>query len=425
MGAENNRLIVCQVALLFIRWSTSQDPKDGFHWSGIAINEALCLLLHKQLSVSTMPNLDLRFRKRLWWAVVMQEADVCLATGRPPRLTTCAAPDFDLYDAIDAIGMDTQPPSELLPMIQDSRQQQLLQMVSTEKAKLCLIALQLETHLHGADRSALSNEAQNARTWQLDALLHDWEHALPKELRYLMQSDDLDCPRNVRLALSMAVTIYLMALIMLHKSEVPGKQWSAATEEDLGSIMDDQTRWYQAHARSMRRAANNITKINMELYESNLAHVIPGMGVLTLCAAIGVYLLDARSFHANVRASSLAKIDRCLTVLRVVGNLNSTSLEITRLVESAVQEIRSAPEGSNQQDTTRSLRSQLPYPEINGGESGAGGSTRQDQMMEPTQTFPCSTHVEDFATSSWTDPFVALQMESFFNFDIDENAIYM
>jgi hypothetical protein len=435
LNAETGRLVTCQAALLLVGWSTNNDPKDGFHWSGIAINQAFSMSLHKPISTTSTRGQDSLFRKRLWWTVVMQEADVCLSTGRPPRLTTSDTPEFQIYDDnINQPDIDYHGLPELERITRDSNLRHLLQTTCVEKAKLSLIVLRLMAHLHGVDGSnRASPEAQNAKTWQFDTHLHDWEHNLPVELRYPSRlPNTASLPRDVQLTISMVILTYLAALIMLHKSEVPSKTWAIATKEStVPLLLDDQTYRYQAHAGAMRRAADDITEIYTVLSQNGLRSVIPGMGIPTLCAAVGVHLLDARSGPAAVRAKSLEKLQICQSVLRDVGNLNYTAKEIAKLVESAVSEIRlSSSDGKEMTNVlSRQQKHSHPFhhPVQNAQGSGSGHlSSSNNQLTGEGNDLAADLHPlpqeGEFYSPSWTDPFT--QMESFFNFEISDNLFF-
>lgn len=430
MNAGVSRLVICQAALLLVGWSTNTDPKDGYHWMGIAINYALSMNLHKQFSTSSRWNIDNSFRKRIWWTVAMLEADVCLCTGRPPRVNTSEVPDFSIYDATEMTELACHDLSGLNTIADDLEQHHLLQIVCVEKAKLAVIVLKVMSYLDSGDGGRAVLETKNAKVWQLDGILRDWEHNLPLGMGCLMRSSTwAAASRDALLTIAMVILNYLTALIILHKAEVPSRSWAVATEEQTGSLPDDQICWYQAHARAMRRAANDITQIYVELSNSGLTNVIPGMGIPTLCAAVGVHLLDARSEQDAVRLRSLEKLEICLTVLREVGKLNYTAKEIAKLVEAAVGQAsqfnsRTVPRAVQHLRQTHSVPASASHTD-----SGIANSHLEDVHQHQASGIGGNDMgIENFAqdgrefySPDWTDPF--LQMEGFFNFEVSDDLL--
>src|SRR5882757_10159240 len=103
METESDRLVVCQAALLFISWSSNNDLKDGLHWTGVALTQAYSIGLQKSALASTAAP-DRRLKRRIWWTIVMKEADVCLSMGKPPRILPFDIPMLDCHDFENKIG---------------------------------------------------------------------------------------------------------------------------------------------------------------------------------------------------------------------------------------------------------------------------------------------------------------------------------
>jgi hypothetical protein len=76
-----------QVALLLMSWSANNNSKDAIYWSGVAINQARLLNLHKdEMGISTNSS-DAKLRCRLWWLVLMKKS-------RRLALFECSATDL-------------------------------------------------------------------------------------------------------------------------------------------------------------------------------------------------------------------------------------------------------------------------------------------------------------------------------------------
>lgn len=359
---ESDRMVVCQAALLFISWSSNNDPKDGLHWTGIALTQAYSIGLQK--------NPKSRLKRRLWWTLVMKEADVCLSMGKPPRILVLDQPILDDFDCGDT----------------------MLETACVEKIKLCLIIHRVVRFLHTIDR----RPGQDSRVWQMDSELQDWKHQTPFDLWRL---SDYPEAKRILLTVSVVKLTFLMTLVMLHKPEVPIQKWTKCMEETPDLYLDEELCRYQSHARSMRRAADDMTRIHKDLHDAGLTNVIPALGVATICAAASVHLLDARSTTEAVRARSLEQLDVCLTVLREVKNIHFTAGDVARIVEGAIRAVRENKplERIRQTGPAQSICRTLPQVE----------SSEHSLQENP---------------SFWNDPF--LDVEHFFNFDIDRELFF-
>ncbi|KAH0847266.1 hypothetical protein FOPE_00342 [Fonsecaea pedrosoi] len=380
MEVEPDRITVCQAALLCISWSSNNDPKDGLHWMGIALTQAYSIALQKAANSTDSP-----FKRRLWWTLVMKEADVCLSMGKPTRIM-----------ALDQLMLDH---ADFSSIGQGTSSQRMLEAACIEKAKLCLIIHRVLRLLHSVDRRNVTPAAQDSRVWQMDSELQDWNHQAPFDLWHF--ADDFESKR-VLLTVSMVKLSFLMAAILVHKPEVPIKKWTKCMEETPDLYLDEELCRYQAHARAMRRAANDMTRIHRDLHDAGLTSVIPALGVATVCAAVSVHLLDARSTSEAIRQRSLQQLDACLVVLREIKNLHYTAGEVARIVEGTIKAVREnrSLEFVKQSGTAQVLCNTLPQAEDISDQSG--------------QELP--------AANIWIDP--SLDVEHIFNFDLERDLFF-
>lgn len=296
----------------------------------------------------------------------MQESDVCLAIGKPPRLTFQDVPKIQLYDVVNEASIDATDLAE----VERTKTRHILQSACIEKAKLCLINLRLLRFLHTVDEARSKPPFQDAKVWHFDAELQDWKHQLPDGLWYLGRSYT-STDKKVQLTVSMTNLIFLLAKIVLHKPQVPVRLWADSSRGNANwSAVDDNVHPHQAHAKAMRRAADDMASIYKDLARSGLTQVIPGMGIPTICAAAGVHLLDARSNQGSLRESSFEKLEVLLSVLRDVGKLNPTAEEVAKLVESSVEAARSGFHGAHDR----------------AGREGAGTSAMLSQSESPSHS---------------------------------------
>jgi hypothetical protein len=216
-----------------------------------------------------------------------------------------------------------------------------------EKAKLSLVIYRILQLPRSSSDYPGNPHRRSARIWQLESELKDWRLQLPVELTSFNPALNLseDADRSLQMAISILHLTQAMALIMLHKSEVPFATWLESPVPMLGDewLEDDGAMDARAHIKSMRQAAHEITAIHKALHERGLTPSIPTIGVAAVCTAVFVCLLDARSAQASVRQASLDRLDTCLVVLRELGQINHAATDVTRIVESAVQTARDFP----------------------------------------------------------------------------------
>lgn len=471
---------------MFISWSTNNHIKDAFHWLGVAISQACSLKIQRPDSCCSLPKSEQALRQRIWWSLIMRECDVCLSMGRPPRISPHGTPMLQQEAFVNsARATDYSELPETGKLRRDAWIQRRLELACIEKAKLALIIYRILRLPRSGGDSSINASTRNARVWQLESELKDWRLQLPMELTSfnpaLNLSDDSD--RSLQLTISLIHLTQLMALILLHKSEVSLAGWTENNnggddwdEDDGGAAMDA-----QGHTRSMRQAAYEMTVIHKTLHDQRLTPSIPTIGIATVCAAVFVHLLDARSAPASIRRAGLEQLDTCVSVLRELGQINETAIDVTRIVESAVQAARefssSAPPPVSQkqplagsshnatsnananananantntnaesasrsteeaQFTTHSYmegvvpgRSENPNPAPPPQSSSSSSSLSSSSLEAPAHANGHGTNSYAFAQAQVHDLFGSLGqdlfcgMENFFDFELDENPLFL
>jgi hypothetical protein len=90
-------MVLLQALLLMSFWrhgGGSDERKDGWHWSGLAISVAseLCLNRQSDAHVTALTARQRTLRKRCWWSCVLRDRLLALSEQRAPRL------QLDQYD---------------------------------------------------------------------------------------------------------------------------------------------------------------------------------------------------------------------------------------------------------------------------------------------------------------------------------------
>ncbi|KAI1619209.1 hypothetical protein EDD37DRAFT_644093 [Exophiala viscosa] len=167
-------------------------------------------------------------RSRIWWILVIREADVCLTMGRPPRIS----PNGMLLPRRKSFvnGARTTNYTSLSKVGKFRRDpwvQHRLELAFIEKAELALIIYRI-LRLPRADCEVPNARAsREARIWLLEAELKNWRLNLPVDMTSLNPvlnlSDDAD--RSLHLNISVVNLTDRMVIVILYKSQVSISEW--------------------------------------------------------------------------------------------------------------------------------------------------------------------------------------------------------
>ena len=91
---EVDRVTVVQAVLLMTYWyEAPDDPKDIWHWLGIAISLARTIGINCNTSQSSLDTKTRKLWKRIWWSCYLRDRLISLGMRRPMRINE---DDFDL-----------------------------------------------------------------------------------------------------------------------------------------------------------------------------------------------------------------------------------------------------------------------------------------------------------------------------------------
>ena len=100
LDVEQDKMIILQCLLLMSYWQDDSDnDKDAWHWTGLAVSLALTLRLQYE-PVDGLSKRQKTFRKRCWWSCVVRERLVALSVQRQSRISLhqCQLPLLTLAD---------------------------------------------------------------------------------------------------------------------------------------------------------------------------------------------------------------------------------------------------------------------------------------------------------------------------------------
>ncbi|KAH0848605.1 hypothetical protein FOPE_02510 [Fonsecaea pedrosoi] len=374
MDVETDRLVTCQASILLSSWASYEHSRDPFYWMGVAISEACTLRIDKPGSNTNLPKKDQVLRQRIWWTLILRECDICLTLGKPPRISLYRSPlpQHDIFGNTASLSHYSHLP-ETGKLRRDPWIQRRLEMAYIEKAKLALVIYQILKLSSSNDDVASGQKSRNARIWQLESELKDWRLQLPMELTSYDAALNLfeGADRSLQMTMSTLLLTQLMAVVMLHRSEASATNWPKSSQIGGDWFDDIEALDAQGHTRSIRQAAHEITTIHETLHEQQLTGSLPPTCVATICTAVFVHLLDARSTEGPIREAALKHLDTCLTILPELGQVNEAANDIARLIVPAVQAVRasSAPATRKENATSPTRPTGLNRPQYTNGAS--------------------------------------------------------
>lgn len=101
VGYESNKIVVLQISILMSFWGGGPNNYWNFYsWIGTGVTIAEALGCHRSLSSTNMQPQDRSLLKRIWWLLVLRDANCSALVGRPFRvnLDHCDAEPLTLDD---------------------------------------------------------------------------------------------------------------------------------------------------------------------------------------------------------------------------------------------------------------------------------------------------------------------------------------
>lgn len=201
VGYESNKIVVLQISILMSFWGGGPNNYWNFYsWIGTGVTIAEALGCHRSLSSTNMQPQDRSLLKRIWWLLVLRDANCSALVGRPFRvnLDHCDAEPLALDDfKHDAVAGHHDPNAGF-------------DVYQIEAMKLSLILRQIIiARFHPA-------RAQQQVTSSLTQMLLNWRAQTPSEFKW----SDASEPSSNILASSLRV-LYNHHMIMANLNAPP------------------------------------------------------------------------------------------------------------------------------------------------------------------------------------------------------------
>jgi len=346
---EIDRVVVVQSVLLMTYWYESpDDPKDVWHWLGVAISLARTIGLNCDTSASPLSLGKQKLWKRIWWCCYIRDRLVAIGMRRPIRIQE---EEFDV-PMLEVSDFDTQPlGAELNRMIggcsavRDSSKRELLAQMCIGMVRCC----QCITRVLSAQYSMLGHRlgATQETTMRLvprrsaaeplevincDRELEQWYESLPLELRYFKNKTPRE--QNVQndgevlnLHRALLTGVYLTATSALHRPQMMPAMPNLIIAPELKELSK----------RRVREAASAITDVFRDLYVRDSIRFLPNTGVTILLPAIIVHLLDIKSPDSATRQLSVRRFQFCMQALEKLRDLYASADFAFSFLDAAIK----------------------------------------------------------------------------------------
>ncbi|KAK5045192.1 hypothetical protein LTR84_009525 [Exophiala bonariae] len=414
---EDDRTCLLQsLILLTFWWESPNENKDAWHWIGTALSVSRTLGLHQPCSDEIVSPGVARFRKRLWWTLLMRDTISSFGLSRAPRIrdedhfvAMLEMEDFDL----DVPGLNSMP-----GIVSSSvAQQELFGRLCIELSKLCRIlrkilqlaypesasgqtaSLYSTRQLNGMNKMTLPRKAPDMEQLKLcDEDLSRWRERVPEEV--LHASPLPDKPEEfdqAELAHRALITmLYFTALLTLHRPRILKSSSVQINNHSPPQVDQDKSRSI------VRYAATEITRIGMDFYEADLVKSLSATCIGCFLPAGISHIFDANSADDIVQADGLQMFNQCRRILQDFSDAHKAAdwcINILDTVSTQVRKQKLARNDSSAQDTEQLTQLSQPkgrdITELGTLSSETAGTLSQNTVGDgvlPNKDNDCEAH---------------------------------
>lgn len=356
---EEDRITIVQTTLLMSYfYERSNQPKDVWHWSGIAIATAVSVGLNGEPHHRSTSLKQRRLWKRIWNSCIMRDRLISAGMRRTLRIREDQRhrPMLQVED-FEECNFTFEFESMIGTVFKDSSTTLILVKLCIALVELCQIIADSQ-NLQYSEPTRVAGGTQEATVKLLprnpppppgefdrcDRDLQAWYEALPVELRHHFVDEDdsrgTDCEvdRVVFLHRAVLTGIYLATKSTLHRPRcMPAMTSTAETRDDS--------------ERKVHDAAEKICDIYGDLFVQNLMAFVPNTGVGMLLPACVVLLKDIQSTKSHTRDASKRRFRIGANALERLREIYASSDFAVGVLWEAVRKI--APQMVSPQSTTR------------------------------------------------------------------------
>lgn len=352
---EDDRICLVQsLILLTFWWESPNENKDAWHWLGTALSVSRTLGLHQPCAEETLSPEISRFRKRLWWTLLMRDTISSFGLSRAPRIRDqdhfvemLEMEDFDFHDTV----------SDMMPGIVSSSpsQQRLLARLCIEMSKLCRIltkilqvaypesssgqtaSLYSTRQLNGLNRMTLPRKGPDIEQLRLcDNDLSLWRTQVLREVLHggALPSTPTGSEQAELAHRALLTMLYYTALMTLHRPRILTSSSVKLDSQNQGETSQDESRSL------VRYAATEITRIGMDFYEADLVGSLSATCISCLLPAGISHIFDANSSNTLIRDEGLHMLNQCKCLLREFSDAHIAAEWCISILESVSAQVR-------------------------------------------------------------------------------------
>ncbi|RMZ87217.1 hypothetical protein DV736_g5562, partial [Chaetothyriales sp. CBS 134916] len=376
---EVDRVTVVQAVLLMTYWyEAPDDPKDIWHWLGIAISLASTIGINNDNSRSSLDLKTQKLWKRIWWCCYLRDRLISLGMRRPLRIRDG---DFSVgmleLEDFETVSLPIEQSCLLgaCPAVHTSLERITLAKLCLALIDLCKCVSQvLETQycLMGQKIGDTQNTTVRlvpkqptgdlSDVLRCDRALEEWYLSTPPELHYFQPNAQDRANANdgevISLHRSLLTGIYLTTISALHRpyTLAPANDVTIAPELKERSV-------YRIH-----EAANEIAKMYKDLYTRDLIRYLPNTAVSILLPALIIHFLDLDSEDATLRQASGMGFQTCMLALQRLREMYASADCAFSILDALVRRahvnipLASPPETRRSRDSSFSASASIDRP---------------------------------------------------------------
>ncbi|KAJ5157390.1 uncharacterized protein N7482_008490 [Penicillium canariense] len=328
---ETDPLVVVQSLLLMTYRLDTSDGHDSRHWMRAAITVARSIGLFQDVPGVFNVHYSASLWKRVAWACYITD---CVISLRLRCRTTIERAEFRHQPLteedfeLDALPFENQVLSPTCPIIRNVKVQRDLALVCISSARLCtcisdVLDLQgkqsiqnIRTSVTSTFPTASPSDDFSSRVFASEMELADWANTLPPPCQASpLDLHNMDEEPTVILHRNILHMIFYTTVAVFHQSQpFPSSKFC------------------------VQLAANQISRIMSELYQRDLQHRLPVVGVTAILIALIIHVAEMKAPSSEERDEALQNFQLCLDVMTSLRELyweaNTAAAWALRVIQS-------------------------------------------------------------------------------------------
>ncbi|KAJ5364256.1 uncharacterized protein N7496_009969, partial [Penicillium cataractarum] len=326
---ESDPLTIVQSLLLMTYRLDTADGQDSRHWIKAAITVARSIGLFQDASIIMNFNYSPKLWKRIAWACYTTDCVISLrlrCRAAIERAEFChpllTEEDFELY----TLPLENQILSPECTLVRNVKAQRDLAHVCISTAKLCtcisnVLDLQGKQNNHNAvspnSPSASPSDDYTSRICSSEMELAEWANTLPPPCQACpIEPHSIDEEPTVILQRNILHMIFYTTIAVFHQSQP-----------------------FPSSKSCVQLAANQISRITSELYQRNLQHRLPVVGVTAILVALIIHISEMKTPRPEERDEAVQNFQLCLDVMSSLRELYWEANTATTWALSVIQKV--------------------------------------------------------------------------------------